>query len=148
MRVEGAYRRMANAPRFPYLEHERCVPAAVLLSPRFAGRMRPVAGRLQRFFGVSQLKIEPQVSGTSGTPQATLTLKQQITREVTFTYIQDVTQGNSQIIRMEWAINPRWSAVAARDLTGEFNVDLFYKKRCGCGADGKMRPFRRRRRRS
>src|SRR5881296_1662916 len=40
MRVEGAYRRMANAQRFPYLEHERCVPAAVLLSPRFAGRMR------------------------------------------------------------------------------------------------------------
>ena len=40
MRVEGAYRRMANAQRFPYLEHERGVPAAVLLSPRFAGRMR------------------------------------------------------------------------------------------------------------
>ena len=40
MRVEGAYRRMAHAQRFPYLEHERCVPAAVLLSPRFAGRMR------------------------------------------------------------------------------------------------------------
>jgi hypothetical protein len=40
MRVEGAYRRMADAQRFPYLEHERCVPAAALLSPRFAGRMR------------------------------------------------------------------------------------------------------------
>jgi len=40
MRVEGAYRHMANAQRFPYLEHERCVPAAVLLSSRFAGRMR------------------------------------------------------------------------------------------------------------
>ena len=40
MRVKGAYRRMADAQRFPYLEHERCVPAAVLLSPRFAGRMR------------------------------------------------------------------------------------------------------------
>jgi hypothetical protein len=40
MRVEGAYRRMANAHRSPYLEHERCVPAAVLLSPRFAWRMR------------------------------------------------------------------------------------------------------------
>src|SRR6266852_14884 len=34
MRVEGAYRRMADAHRFSYLEHERCVPAAVLLSPR------------------------------------------------------------------------------------------------------------------
>jgi len=40
MRVESAYRRMVNARRFPYLEHQRCVPAAVLLSPRFAGRMR------------------------------------------------------------------------------------------------------------
>lgn len=40
MRVESRYRRMANAPRFAYLEHERGVPAAVLLSPRFAGRMR------------------------------------------------------------------------------------------------------------
>jgi hypothetical protein len=40
MRVEGSYRRMANAQRLPYLEHERCVPTAVLSSPRFAGRMR------------------------------------------------------------------------------------------------------------
>ena len=40
MHVEGAYRRMANAQRFPYLEHERGVPADVLLAPRFAGRMR------------------------------------------------------------------------------------------------------------
>jgi hypothetical protein len=40
MRVECAYRRMANALRYPYLERERCVPAAVLLSPRFEGRIR------------------------------------------------------------------------------------------------------------
>ena len=40
MRVEGAYRRMVDAQRYPYLEHERAVPAALLLSPRFAGRMR------------------------------------------------------------------------------------------------------------
>src|SRR5438552_3785922 len=40
MRVEGAYRRMADAHRFSYLEHERRVPAAVLLWPGFAGRLR------------------------------------------------------------------------------------------------------------
>ena len=40
MRVECAYRRMANVQRNPYLERDRCVPAAVLLSPRFAGRVR------------------------------------------------------------------------------------------------------------
>jgi translocation and assembly module TamB len=89
----------------------------------------PVSGRLQRLFGVSKLKIDPQITGASNTPQATMTLQQQISRDLTFTYIQDVTQSNSQIIRVEWAVNPRWSAIAARDRNGQFDVDLFYKKR-------------------
>jgi translocation and assembly module TamB len=89
----------------------------------------PVSGRLQRLFGVSRLKIDPLITGASNTPQATLTLQQQISRELTFTYIQDVTQSNSQIIRIEWAINPQWSAIASRDRNGQFDVDVFYKKR-------------------
>jgi translocation and assembly module TamB len=89
----------------------------------------PVSGRLQRLFGVSKLKIDPQITGGSNTPSATMTLQQQISRDLTFTYIQDVTQSNSQIIRVEWAVNPRWSAIAARDRNGQFDVDLFYKKR-------------------
>jgi hypothetical protein len=40
MLVESEYRRMANALRHPYLEHERCLPASLLSSPRFAGRVR------------------------------------------------------------------------------------------------------------
>jgi Toprim-like/Protein of unknown function (DUF3991) len=40
MRIEREYRRMAEAQRYPYLERDRCVPAALLSSPRFAGRMR------------------------------------------------------------------------------------------------------------
>jgi hypothetical protein len=40
MRVESEYRRMAPSLRHPYLEHERCLPAAVLSSWRFAGRVR------------------------------------------------------------------------------------------------------------
>jgi translocation and assembly module TamB len=89
----------------------------------------PVSGRLQRLFGVSKLKIDPQITGASITPSATLTLQQQISSDVTFTYIQDVTQSNSQIIRVEWAVNPNWSAIAARDRNGQFDVDVFYKKR-------------------
>src|ERR1039457_6979398 len=40
MRVESEYRRMANALRHPYLEHNRRLPAGLLSSPRFAGRVR------------------------------------------------------------------------------------------------------------
>ena len=40
IRVECAYRGMADVSQYPYLEQERCLPAVVLWSPRFVGRMR------------------------------------------------------------------------------------------------------------
>jgi translocation and assembly module TamB len=89
----------------------------------------PVSGRLQRLFGVTSLKINPQIVGTSNTAIATMTLQQQITRDLTFTYIQDVTQTNPQIVRMEWDISPTWSAIAQRDNYGFFDLDFFWKKR-------------------
>ena len=89
----------------------------------------PVAGRLQRLFGVTKLKIDPQITGAENTPQARMTLEQQVTRDVTFVYIQDVTQSNPQIIRIEWAIDPQWSAIAERNENGQFGLDFFYKKR-------------------
>ncbi len=39
-RVGTEHRRMQDAPRHPYLEQDRCIPAAVLSSDRFAGRVR------------------------------------------------------------------------------------------------------------
>ena len=40
MGAESKYRRMTKVLRHPYLEHERGLPAAVLASRRFAGRVR------------------------------------------------------------------------------------------------------------
>ena len=88
----------------------------------------PVAGRLQRFFGVSKLKIDPLVAGVSGRSQTRLTIEQQVTPDITFTYITDVTSSNPQIVRVEWAINRTWSAVAIRDETSSFGIDFLYKK--------------------
>jgi translocation and assembly module TamB len=89
----------------------------------------PVSGRLQRLFGVSKLSINPQITGASNTTAATMTLQQQITKDITFTYIQDVTQSNPQIIRMEWTVNPQWSAIAQRNTYGALDLDFYYKKR-------------------
>ena len=87
----------------------------------------PVAGRLQRFFGVSRIKIDPQLTGVVS-PQARLTLEQQITPDITFTYITNITRSNPQIIRIEWALNRRWSVVALREENGLFGMDFYYKK--------------------
>ena len=90
----------------------------------------PVSGTLERLFGVTRLQINPQIVGANSTsPQATLTVQQQITPDLTFTYMQDVAQSNPQIIKVEWTIGPEWSAVAQRDYTGFFYLDFFYKKR-------------------
>ena len=78
---------------------------------------------------MSRLKIDPQITGSTNTPQATMTIEQQISKDLTFTYIQEVAQTNPQIIRVEWAIDPQWSAIAQRDRNGFFNVNFFYKKR-------------------
>jgi translocation and assembly module TamB len=91
----------------------------------------PVSGRLGRLFGVTSLSINPQITGgpTTNAAQATVTLQQQVTKDITFTYTQDVTQSNQLIIRMEWDVNPQWSAVAQRDVYGELGLLFYYKRR-------------------
>jgi translocation and assembly module TamB len=100
--------------------------ASALLGQAIAN---PVAGRLQRFFGVSTLRIDPTITGVENNPQARLTLEQQITPDITFTYITNVTSTNPTVVRMEWAFGRHWSAVALREENGVFGLDFFYKKR-------------------
>ena len=89
----------------------------------------PVAGRLQRFFGVSNLRIDPTLPGVETNPQARLTLEQQVTPDLTFTYITNVTTSNPQVVRVEWSFSKQWSAVALREENGLFGLDFFYKRR-------------------
>jgi translocation and assembly module TamB len=89
----------------------------------------PVSSRLQRFFGVSRLKIDPQLTGVENIPQARLTLEQQVSRDVTLTYITNLTRTEEQIVRIQWDINRQWSAIAVREANGVFGIDFQYRKR-------------------
>ncbi len=90
----------------------------------------PVAGRLQRFFGVSRLRIDPTLPGVEiNNPQARVTLEQQVTPDITFTYIVNVTSSNPQVVRLEWSLSRQWSVVALREENGVFGLDFFFKRR-------------------
>ncbi|HVX67840.1 MAG TPA: translocation/assembly module TamB domain-containing protein [Bryobacteraceae bacterium] len=115
----------ASQPPAPQQNWEQMGASAVLGQ----AVANPVSGRLQRLFGITRLKIDPQIIGAENTPQARVTLEQQVSREIFFTYIQDVRQSNPQVIRIEWALDPTWSAVATRQENGQFGVDFFYKTR-------------------
>jgi translocation and assembly module TamB len=87
----------------------------------------PLASRVQRVFGLTQFKIDPSVSGSNGTPSARVTLQQKIASNVTFTYITDVTQTNSEIVRVQWDLTPKFSAVALHDYNGNVSLQFLYK---------------------
>jgi len=89
----------------------------------------PVAGRLQRFFGVSNLRIDPTLPGVETNAQARLTLEQQVTPDLTFTYMTNVTTTNPQVVRVEWSFSKKCSAVVLREENGLLGLDFFYKRR-------------------
>jgi translocation and assembly module TamB len=88
-----------------------------------------INGRLQRFFGISRVRLDPQLTGIDNVPQARLTLEQQVSRDVTLTYITNLNRTQQQIVRIDWDISRTWSVVAIRDENGIFGLDLFFRKR-------------------
>ncbi|MCZ2155943.1 MAG: translocation/assembly module TamB, partial [Bryobacterales bacterium] len=89
----------------------------------------PIAGRLQKLFGVSRIKIDPRVTGVENNPQARLTVEQQVNRDITITFITNLADAQQQIVRLEWNFNTDWSMVALRDEDGLFGVDFLFRKR-------------------
>jgi translocation and assembly module TamB len=87
----------------------------------------PIASRVKRVFGLSQFKVDPAFTGNGGVPTARVTLQEQIASNITFTYINDISQPNAQIVRVEWALTPKFSAVALRDYNGVVSLEFFYK---------------------
>ncbi|MBV9303558.1 MAG: translocation/assembly module TamB domain-containing protein [Acidobacteriaceae bacterium] len=89
----------------------------------------PNSNRLSKLFGITNIKIDPLVQGITNTPQSRLTIEQQMSPDVTITYITNLSQTSEQIFRFEWALNRQYSLIALRDDNGEFGIDIQYKKR-------------------
>lgn len=84
----------------------------------------PIANRLQRVFGVTQLKVNPAFTTGSQLPVAQVTLEQQIANNITFTYVSGLNSVNAETVRVDWTLSPEWSAEALRDYNGIFSVML------------------------
>ena len=90
---------------------------------------RPVSSRLRRFFGVSRLRVDPQVGGAESDTSARIATEQQITSDLTLIYSYDLSSAQQQAVRVEWAPNRRWSIIFTRDENGLVGGDFLYKKR-------------------
>ena len=82
--------------------------------------------RLQKLFGASRIKIDPQglTSETNIVRGPQLTVEQQVASNVTLTYSTNVSVSSQQIIQAEYNITRSISIVALRDQNGVVSFDL------------------------
>ena len=88
-----------------------------------------ISSRLQRFFGATRVKIDPTLTGVDNVPQARLTWEQQVSKDITLTYITNLNRTQEQLIQVQWDLDKNWSAIAVRDPNGLFGIDFQFRKR-------------------
>jgi translocation and assembly module TamB len=115
---------LANQPALPAQSFEQVGESAIVGQ----AVANPVANQLSRVFGVTQLKINPTFATGSQLPETQLSLTQQISNSLTFTYVTGLNTANAETIQVLWTFTPQWSAQALRDYNGIFSVTLIYKK--------------------
>jgi translocation and assembly module TamB len=85
--------------------------------------------RVQRLFGASRVKIDPQFIGSENNPSARVTIEQTINNNITFTYITSLTQSAETVIQVEYNIDKNVSIVAVRDQNGVLGFDIHIRRR-------------------
>jgi translocation and assembly module TamB len=88
-----------------------------------------VTGRIQRLFGVSRIKIDPNVGLPGFSSGARVTVEQQVTRDLTLTYVTNTASSQYKIIQFEWAFGENLSLLGLRDQNGIFGVELRHRQR-------------------
>ncbi|HWF93212.1 MAG TPA: translocation/assembly module TamB domain-containing protein [Terriglobales bacterium] len=92
-----------------------------------------VSDRVQRLFGGSRIKIDPQglSTETNLARGPALTIEQQVTGKLTLTYTTNVSQTSQQIIQAQYNISQNVSIVGIRDQNGvvSFDVKIRHRKK-------------------
>lgn len=91
-----------------------------------------INNRVQRLFGVSRIKIDPQGLATETTPIHTgpaVTIEQQVKDNLTITYSTNVSQTSQQIIQAEYNVTRNVSIVGIRDQNGVVSLSVRVRRR-------------------
>jgi translocation and assembly module TamB len=90
-----------------------------------------VSSRVQKLFGVSRIKISPELGGSTTTtnPSAQLTIEQTVSNKVTITYVTNLAQSSQQSIFVEYNLSPAVSLIAGRDQYGVVSFDVRIRQR-------------------
>ena len=99
--------------------------AASILSDLLQQR---VGSRLGLLNG-SKLRFEPFQVGAQGNTSTRITLSQQVTKDLSITYSQDLSSNRQQVITIEYFVTRDTSVVATRDELGNLGLDVRHRTR-------------------
>ena len=88
--------------------------------------------RMQRLFGVSRIKIDPQGLTTETNPTGRgpqVTIEQEFANNLSLSYSTNVSQSSQQIIRGEYYFTRNVSVVGTRDQNGVVSFDMRIRRR-------------------
>lgn len=119
VKQEGAYATVGGNPT-------ASIGASAILSEALSSQ---TTSRIQHLFGVSRIKIDPNVSAPGFGSGALVTVEQQVTHDLTLTYVTDTSYSQYRIIQFEWNINDKVSVLAIRDQNGVFGVEFRFRRR-------------------
>jgi translocation and assembly module TamB len=83
-----------------------------------------VSSRVQKLFGASSVKVDPNYLGALGNSTSRIIVEEQLGRNLTLTYATNVNTTGQQLIQAEVAINRHISLLVARDESGVFSMVL------------------------
>ncbi|MHB8734461.1 MAG: translocation/assembly module TamB domain-containing protein [Terriglobales bacterium] len=86
------------------------------------------ASRLQRLFGVTQIQVNPNLNGPTGS-SGSVTIQQQVSHDVKLTYTQDLSRSSQDVVQVEWTINRRLGLTLTRDQFNIYSMDLHFRHR-------------------
>lgn len=105
--------------------------ASALLSEAISSQ---VGGRVERLFGITRFRVDPGLASETASSAgqnatARVTVEQQVTPNLTVTYVSNVSSTQQQVIQVEYNVTRTVSVVALRDQNGTFGIDIKFKKR-------------------
>jgi translocation and assembly module TamB len=119
VRQEGAFSTVGGNPT-------ASIGASAILSEALSSQ---VTGRIQHLFGVSRIKVDPNVGVPGFGSGARVTVEQQVTHELTLTYVTDTSYSQYRIIQFEWNVSNNVSLLGIRDQNGIFGIEFRFRRR-------------------
>ncbi len=102
------------------------VGASAILSEALSSQ---ATSRIQRLFGVSRIKIDPNAGMPGYGSGARVTVEEQVTHDFTMTYVTNTASSQYRIIQFEWAMSDNVSVLGLRDQNGIFGIEFRFRHR-------------------